>query len=79
MAAKSDDTFAGIRCTREEKQFLQDCATFLCTEQTELIKLCIAIALPIILFNEFVRRTRLEDIMRTIWLYVKTSLAQRKT
>lgn len=62
--AKSDSGFGNTRYTEAEELWLRSVAAKLELSNSELVRKCLALAIPQLLGNPFVRRVELKDAMQ---------------
>lgn len=77
MSGKRELAFGGVRCSDNEDRFLRDCAALLDMDSAQLTRKSLAIALPLLLGNRFIRRVELQDIMEELGKSVKIALVER--
>lgn len=64
MAEKRDQNWGNTKFTESELRFLINCQHAAGDmEASELVRKCLAIAIPQLIHNQFLRRVELEDIM----------------
>ena len=61
--AKTDSGFGNARYTADEEKWLRQVADALDFSNSELVRKCLALGIPLLLHNEFVRRVELKDAM----------------
>lgn len=67
MAEKRSENWAGNKFTPAEIRFLMDCQHILGDmEAADVVRKCLAIALPLLVHNSYLRRVELEDIMESL-------------
>lgn len=62
--AKSDSSFGNTRFTEEEELWLRCVAAKLDMNNSQLIRKCLALGIPQLLGNQFLRRVELKDAMQ---------------
>lgn len=78
MADIREVPWGGLKYTEREESFLRNCATLLGMDATEVVRTCLAIALPSLLANDFIGRTDLKDIIPALRESVRSSLDASK-
>lgn len=67
MAEKREENWGNTKFTKSELRFLINCQHAAGDmEASELVRKCLAIALPQLIHNQFLRRVELEDIMASL-------------
>lgn len=64
MAKTCDSGFGNARYTAEEEAYLRDVAVKLDFSNSQLVKKCLALGIPQLLGNPFLRRVELQDVMQ---------------